>query len=29
VEKTGMGTVVSRRQPDGTWRIVFDYPLRA
>jgi uncharacterized protein (TIGR02246 family) len=29
VEKAGMGTVVTRRQPDGTWRIVFDYPLRA
>lgn len=29
VVKTGMGTVVSRRQPDGSWRIVFDYPLRA
>jgi uncharacterized protein (TIGR02246 family) len=29
VEKSGMGTVVTRRQPDGTWRIVFDYPLRA
>lgn len=29
VEKAGMGTVVARRQPDGTWRIVFDYPLRA
>jgi uncharacterized protein (TIGR02246 family) len=29
VEKRGMGTVVSRRQPDGSWRIVFDYPLRA
>lgn len=29
VEKSGMGTVVTRRQADGTWRIVFDYPLRA
>jgi uncharacterized protein (TIGR02246 family) len=29
VEKAGMGTVVTRRQPDGTWRIVFDFPLRA
>ena len=29
VVKTGMGTVVTRRQPDGTWRIVFDFPLRA
>lgn len=29
VVKTGMGTVVTRRQPDGSWRIVFDYPIRA
>lgn len=29
VEKAGMGTVVTRRQPDGSWRIVFDFPLRA
>lgn len=29
VVKTGMGTVVTRRQPEGTWRIVFDFPLRA
>ena len=29
VEKAGMGTVVTRRQPDGTWRIVFDFPLRS
>jgi uncharacterized protein (TIGR02246 family) len=29
VVKAGMGTVVSRRQPDGTWRIVFDYPIRS
>jgi uncharacterized protein (TIGR02246 family) len=29
VEKAGMGTVVTRRQADGTWRIVFDFPLRA
>jgi uncharacterized protein (TIGR02246 family) len=29
VVKTGMGTVVIRRQPEGTWRIVFDFPLRA
>lgn len=29
VEKRGMGTVVSRQHPDGVWRIVFDYPLRA
>lgn len=24
---TGRGTIVSRRQPDGTWRIVLDNPL--
>lgn len=29
VKKTGMGTVVTRRQHDGSWRIVFDFPLRA
>jgi len=29
VVKMGMGTVVTRRQPDGSWRIVFDYPIRA
>lgn len=29
VVKKGMGTVVTRRQPDGTWRVVFDYPIRA
>jgi uncharacterized protein (TIGR02246 family) len=29
VVKKGMGTVVTRRQPDGSWRIVFDYPIRA
>jgi uncharacterized protein (TIGR02246 family) len=29
VVKSGMGTVVTRRQPGGTWRIVFDFPLRA
>lgn len=28
VVKTGMGTVVTRQQPDGSWRIVFDYPIR-
>lgn len=27
VEMTGLGTMVSRRQPDGTWRIVLDNPL--
>src|SRR5687767_7124609 len=25
VEKAGMGTVVTRRQADGSWRIVFDF----
>ncbi|MFD4245031.1 YybH family protein [Streptomyces sp. NPDC058525] len=25
----GKGTVVSRQQPDGTWRIVFDDPVGA
>jgi len=29
ITKAGMGTVVTRRQPDGTWRIVFDYPIRS
>jgi uncharacterized protein (TIGR02246 family) len=29
VESAGVGTVVSREQPDGSWLIVFDYPLRA
>jgi ketosteroid isomerase-like protein len=24
---TGRGTMVSRRQPDGTWRIVLDNPM--
>lgn len=28
VEHAGVGTVVSREQPDGSWLIVFDYPLR-
>jgi uncharacterized protein (TIGR02246 family) len=28
-EMTGRGTVVSRRQPDGTWLVVFDNPLSA
>ena len=27
VEISGRGTMVSRRQPDGSWRIVFDNPL--
>ena len=27
VDIDGRGTVVSRRQPDGTWRIVLDNPL--
>jgi ketosteroid isomerase-like protein len=27
VEMTGRGTVVSRRQADGTWRVVFDDPV--
>jgi ketosteroid isomerase-like protein len=26
-ETTGRGTVVSRLQPNGTWRIVLDNPL--
>ncbi len=26
-ELTGRGTIVSRRQPDGTWKIVLDDPL--
>lgn len=29
VEMSGLGTVVSRRQPDGTWRVVFDDPMSA
>jgi uncharacterized protein (TIGR02246 family) len=28
VEMNGEGTVVSRRQPDGTWRIVMENPVR-
>lgn len=28
VVKVGMGTVVTRQQPDDSWLIVFDYPLR-
>jgi GrpB-like predicted nucleotidyltransferase (UPF0157 family) len=27
LEVTGQGTIVSRRQPDGTWRIVIDDPM--
>ena len=27
VALTGRGTIVSRRQPDGSWRIVLDNPL--
>ena len=26
-ELSGRGAIVSRRQPDGTWRIVLDNPL--
>lgn len=29
VEMAGRGTVVSRRQPNGTWRVVFDDPVSA
>ncbi|MFE2044230.1 YybH family protein [Streptomyces sp. NPDC059477] len=29
IDLTGKGTVVSRRQPDGTWRILFDDPVGA
>lgn len=28
VELSGRGTIVSRRPPDGTWRIVLDIPRR-
>jgi uncharacterized protein (TIGR02246 family) len=28
VNMEGRGTIVSRRQPDGTWRIVLDLPVR-
>jgi ketosteroid isomerase-like protein len=27
VELSGRGTIVSRRQPDGGWRIVLENPL--
>ncbi len=27
VEMSGRGTIVSRRQPDGSWRIVLDNPM--
>lgn len=26
-ELRGLGTMVSRRRPDGTWRVVLDDPL--
>ena len=28
IELTGDGTIVSRRQPDGSWKVVLDNPLR-
>ena len=28
VSLEGNGTIVSRRQPDGTWRILLDQPMR-
>jgi uncharacterized protein (TIGR02246 family) len=27
LEVTGLGTIVSRRQPDGSWQIVLDNPM--
>ncbi len=27
LEASGSGTIVSRRQPDGSWRIVLDNPM--
>jgi uncharacterized protein (TIGR02246 family) len=29
VQMSGRGTIVSRRQPDGSWRIVLDNPMSA